>query len=150
MKLRSGVTLFEKQTRSHLSSLLSFYVYYACVFGKHHTHSARAQLKHVMCITHLPPMLIHEQVTGLNITTCVCPLQLTEFTSDFAPTDIARLAIGLSYLKAEISTSSSSPLMKAVFMKVGGCICLIADVRALKLRRLPSFDRDRVLPLLTY
>lgn len=45
-------------------------------------------------------------------------LQLAEFTSDFAPADIARLVIGLSSLKAEISTSGSSPLMKAVYTKV--------------------------------
>ncbi|KAF5830547.1 hypothetical protein DUNSADRAFT_14376 [Dunaliella salina] len=75
---------------------------------------------------------------GPQLSTCLCALgelgsqppkpwvesvtkeaefQLAEFTSDFTPADIARLAIGLSYLKAEISTAGSSPLMKAVYSK---------------------------------
>lgn len=55
--------------------------------------------------------------------------QLAEFTADFTPGDIARLALGLSYLKAEISSNCSSALMKAVYMKVRSNALLVHAIK---------------------
>lgn len=70
------------------------------------------------CLCALGELGSQPQKPWLEAVTKEAEFQLAEFTSDFTPADIARLAIGFSYLKAEISTAGSSPLMKAVYSKV--------------------------------